>query len=85
VGMNVVGLGPVMLATGAGSDVMKRITSPMLGGLISLTLLTLVIIPVVYVSYRAFGLKHPPKHPKPDLNPAPDITAGVPIAIEAAS
>jgi Cu(I)/Ag(I) efflux system membrane protein CusA/SilA len=56
VGMNVVGLGPVMLASGTGADVMKRITSPMLGGLLSLTLLTLVIIPVAFVALRARSL-----------------------------
>lgn len=48
VGMNIFGLMPVMAATGVGSDVMKRIASPMFGGLVSLTLLTLVVIPVVY-------------------------------------
>jgi Cu(I)/Ag(I) efflux system membrane protein CusA/SilA len=54
VGMNLVGLAPVMLATGSGADVMKRIASPMIGGLVSLLVLTLVIIPVAYVSFRAF-------------------------------
>jgi Cu(I)/Ag(I) efflux system membrane protein CusA/SilA len=48
VGMNILGLIPVMTATGLGADVMKRISSPMFGGLISLMLLTLVVIPVVY-------------------------------------
>jgi copper/silver efflux system protein len=57
VGMNLVGLAPVMLATGAGSDVMKRIASPMIGGLVTLLLLTLVIVPVAYVSWRAIGLR----------------------------
>jgi Cu(I)/Ag(I) efflux system membrane protein CusA/SilA len=57
VGMNVVGLAPVMLSDGAGADVMKRLASPMIGGLVSLTIMTLVIIPVAYVSFRAFGLR----------------------------
>lgn len=48
VSMNIFGLLPVMLATGLGADVMKRISSPMFGGLISLMLLTLVVIPVIY-------------------------------------
>jgi Cu(I)/Ag(I) efflux system membrane protein CusA/SilA len=48
VSMNIFGLLPVMLATGLGADVMKRISSPMFGGLISLTLLTLVVVPVIY-------------------------------------
>lgn len=49
VSMNIFGLMPVMLATGLGADVMKRLSSPMFGGLLSLTLLTLFVIPVVYL------------------------------------
>ncbi|MCC7383969.1 MAG: efflux RND transporter permease subunit [Deltaproteobacteria bacterium] len=56
VGMNLVGLAPVMISTGTGADVMKRIASPMIGGLLSLLTLTLIIIPVVYVAWRSFGL-----------------------------
>ena len=41
VGMNIVGLVPVMIDTGVGSDVAKRIAAPLWGGLISLTILTL--------------------------------------------
>jgi copper/silver efflux system protein len=51
VGMNVFGLIPVMLAAGIGADVVKRISSPMFGGLVSLTLLTLVVVPVIYLLY----------------------------------
>jgi Cu(I)/Ag(I) efflux system membrane protein CusA/SilA len=58
VGMNLVGLAPVMLSDGAGADVMKRIASPMIGGLASLAVMTLVIVPVVYVGGRALGLRH---------------------------
>ncbi|MBI1948997.1 MAG: efflux RND transporter permease subunit [Deltaproteobacteria bacterium] len=46
--MNVFGLIPVMGASGVGADVMKRLASPMFGGLVTLTLLTLVVVPVVY-------------------------------------
>lgn len=46
--MNIIGLVPVMLATGIGADVVKRISSPMLGGLVSLTILTLLAIPLIY-------------------------------------
>ncbi len=48
VGMNILGLLPVMAASGIGADVMKRISSPMFGGLITLTLLTLIVVPVCY-------------------------------------
>ena len=44
--MNIVGLMPVMIDNGIGSDVAKRIAAPLWGGLVSLTILTLVGIPV---------------------------------------
>jgi Cu(I)/Ag(I) efflux system membrane protein CusA/SilA len=55
--MNILGLLPVMLDTGVGSDVAKRIAAPMWGGLLSLTLLTLFIIPVLFVVWRERGLR----------------------------
>jgi Cu(I)/Ag(I) efflux system membrane protein CusA/SilA len=54
--MNIVGLLPVMLATGIGSDVAKRIAAPLWGGLLSLTLLTLAVIPALYVIWRERSL-----------------------------
>jgi Cu(I)/Ag(I) efflux system membrane protein CusA/SilA len=57
VGMNIVGLIPVMIDTGIGSDVAKRIAAPLWGGLLSLTVLTLMGIPVLYVIWRGFQLR----------------------------
>jgi copper/silver efflux system protein len=57
VGMNIVGLVPVMIDTGIGSDVAKRIAAPLWGGLVSLTILTLAGIPVLYVIWRGFQLR----------------------------
>jgi Cu(I)/Ag(I) efflux system membrane protein CusA/SilA len=54
--MNIVGLVPVMLATGVGADVAKRIAAPLWGGLVSLTLLTLAVIPALYVIWRERAL-----------------------------
>ena len=42
------GLLPIMWGTGTGSEVMRRIAAPMVGGMISSTLLTLLVIPVIY-------------------------------------
>jgi copper/silver efflux system protein len=53
---NVFGLLPILLDTGVGSDVAKRIAAPMWGGLVSLTILTLLVIPAVYVVWRGFQL-----------------------------
>ena len=48
VATTLIGLLPVMIGTETGSQIMKRIAAPMVGGLISSTVLTLVLIPVVY-------------------------------------
>ncbi len=44
----IVGLLPIMLSDGAGSDVMKRIAAPVMGGMVTTTLLSLLVLPVVY-------------------------------------
>jgi Cu(I)/Ag(I) efflux system membrane protein CusA/SilA len=49
---NIFGLIPVMWATGTGADVMKRLAAPMVGGVCSAMLLTLFVIPAVYVLWR---------------------------------
>jgi Cu(I)/Ag(I) efflux system membrane protein CusA/SilA len=54
---NVFGLLPILLDTGVGSDVAKRIAAPMWGGLVSLTILTLLVIPAVYVVWRGAQLE----------------------------
>ena len=43
------GLMPIMWSHGTGSEVMKRIAAPMVGGMVSATVLTLVVIPAVYL------------------------------------
>ena len=53
VSTTIIGLLPVMWSTGIGSDAMKRIAAPMVGGMISSTVLTLVIIPAVYYLWRS--------------------------------
>jgi Cu(I)/Ag(I) efflux system membrane protein CusA/SilA len=48
----IVGLLPIMHGTGTGSEVMRRIAAPMVGGIVSATLLTLVVIPAVYLLWK---------------------------------
>ena len=43
------GLVPILWSTGAGSEVMQRIAVPMIGGMVSSTVLTLVVIPAIYL------------------------------------
>jgi len=47
-----IGLFPIMLATGAGSDVMKRIAAPMVGGIFTSFALELLVYPAIYEVWR---------------------------------
>ena len=47
------GLLPIMWAAGTGADVMKRIAAPMIGGMVSSTMLTLLVIPILYALWRS--------------------------------
>jgi Cu(I)/Ag(I) efflux system membrane protein CusA/SilA len=47
------GLLPIMLFTGTGSEVMRRIAAPMVGGMVSATILTLVMIPAVFLLWKS--------------------------------
>lgn len=48
----IAGLVPIMLGTGTGSEVMKRIAAPMVGGMITAPLLSMFVVPVVYFLFR---------------------------------
>ena len=50
------GLVPILWSQGVGADVMKRIAAPMVGGMITSTVLTLVVIPAVYSLWRERAL-----------------------------
>ncbi len=47
------GLLPIMWSTGAGSEIMQRIAVPMIGGMVSSTALTLIVIPAIYSLVKA--------------------------------
>ncbi|WP_126452704.1 efflux RND transporter permease subunit [Sulfuriflexus mobilis] len=53
----IVGLLPIMLGSGTGSEVMSRIAAPMVGGMVTATLLTLVVIPAVFLVWKSRSLK----------------------------
>ncbi|HHJ34497.1 MAG TPA: efflux RND transporter permease subunit, partial [Gammaproteobacteria bacterium] len=52
----IAGLLPIMLGSGTGSEVMRRIAAPMVGGMVSATILTLVVIPAVFLIWKSRGL-----------------------------
>ena len=47
------GLLPIMWGSGTGSEVMRRIAAPMVGGMVTSTILTLVVIPAIYFLWRS--------------------------------
>lgn len=51
------GLLPILWGSGAGASVMKRIAAPMVGGMISSTVLTLVVIPAIYSLWMERGVR----------------------------
>jgi Cu(I)/Ag(I) efflux system membrane protein CusA/SilA len=50
------GLLPILWGTGTGSEVMSRIAAPMVGGMVSSTVLTLVVIPAIYALVKQWEL-----------------------------
>ena len=51
------GLVPIMFSHGTGADVMKRIAAPMVGGVITSTILELIIYPAIYMIWKSRGMK----------------------------
>jgi Cu(I)/Ag(I) efflux system membrane protein CusA/SilA len=50
------GLLPILWSTGTGSEVMRRIAAPMVGGMVSSTLLTLIVIPALYALCKQYAI-----------------------------
>ncbi len=72
----ILGLLPILWGQGTGASVMKRIAAPMVGGMVSATLLTLVVVPVVYFIWQGVvvtrsqeGARVRPGSPKMRLSP----------------
>jgi Cu(I)/Ag(I) efflux system membrane protein CusA/SilA len=62
------GLLPLMWGSGTGSEVMSRIAAPMVGGMISSTVLTLVVIPALYALVKQWQLRR--------VSPQPNVESG---------
>ncbi|MEE8495975.1 MAG: efflux RND transporter permease subunit [Xanthomonadales bacterium] len=60
----IAGLLPIMLGSGTGSEVMRRIAAPMVGGMVSATILTLGLIPAIFLLWQRHRLgRHPDGDP----------------------
>lgn len=55
----VIGLVPIMFGDGTGSEVMQRIATPMIGGMVSAIILTLLILPAVYFQWKKVSMFKP--------------------------
>ena len=53
------GLLPIMWSSGTGSEIMQRIAVPMIGGMVSSTVLTLIVIPALFALIKGYGLASP--------------------------
>ncbi|MEJ6077572.1 efflux RND transporter permease subunit [Vibrio sp. 1-Bac 57] len=53
----VIGLVPIMISDGTGSEVMQRIATPMIGGMVSAIILTLLILPAVYFQWKKVSMR----------------------------
>ena len=74
---DVIGLLPIMWSTGAGADVMKRIATPLVGGVITSGIVVLLLYPIVFYLWRARGLPRRSRSPSPPTDASPE---SVPMA-----
>jgi len=65
------GLLPIMYGHGAGGEVMRRIAAPMIGGIVSATVLALIVIPAVYFLWNRRALQHVEQYDPVDPKLAP--------------
>jgi copper/silver efflux system protein len=79
----IMGLLPILWGMGTGASVMKRIAAPMVGGMVSSTILTLIVIPALYSLWQeqrlARSVRHAPapaRPPSPQAMPAEAVAAG---------
>ena len=52
----IIGLLPILLGDGTGSEVMNRLAAPMVGGMLSSVVLTLFVIPAIYLLWKRLAI-----------------------------
>ncbi|WP_108862305.1 efflux RND transporter permease subunit [Ruegeria sp. Alg231-54] len=62
---------PIMYGTGTGSEIMQRIAAPMIGGMVTATLLTLFVIPAVFVIWKRLALNRVNREISPTIQQTP--------------
>jgi copper/silver efflux system protein len=66
----IAGLLPILWSQGAGADVMKRIATPMIGGIVTSTVMELVVFPAIYFLWRSRQIKAEPRSEERQAQPA---------------
>jgi len=66
----IAGLLPILWSHGAGADVMKRIATPMIGGVVTSTLMELLVYPAIFFLWRSRKLERQPVSPTLEVVPA---------------
>jgi Cu(I)/Ag(I) efflux system membrane protein CusA/SilA len=69
------GLLPILWSEGTGSEVMQRIAVPMIGGMVSSTLLTLIVIPAIYAIVKSVNLSPSPSQESRRAQASTEATA----------
>ncbi|MFZ5494293.1 MAG: efflux RND transporter permease subunit [Verrucomicrobiota bacterium] len=67
----IAGLLPILWSHGSGADVMKRIATPMIGGVVTSTIMELLVYPAIFYLWRRRGLPPPPAAPASSPQPLP--------------
>ena len=65
----IAGLLPILWSHGAGADVMKRIATPMIGGIVTSTVMELLVFPAIYFLWRSRRLKAEPRSEERSAQP----------------
>jgi len=74
----IAGLLPILLGDGTGSSITRRIAAPMVGGMISSTVLTLVVIPAIYSLFQEYRLRHSVARPVEMESAGAGVLPGIP-------
>ncbi len=67
----IAGLLPIMWSHGAGADVMKRIATPMIGGVVTSVIMELVVFPAIYYLWRSRAIRRQTQLPPPVVTEVP--------------
>jgi len=77
VASDAIGLLPIMWGTGTGSETMRRIAAPMVGGVVTATLVTLILIPIVFALIHGRQFEGPEKPEEPEGFEVEPVQTGI--------